>query len=138
MKKIMALFLTFMLLGSQMGFAVSVHICGGLISKQSVSLLKADLSCGMENMNAKCESSPSAKNISKKSCCQDQTQVIQVKDNFNQKNNVSSNQVEFIQLYTLIASGLLSLEKESVSDFQISPPPLIKNNTQILFQTFLI
>ena len=121
MKKIMALFLTFMLLGSQMGFAVSVHICGGLISKQSVSLFKADLSCGMEN------------NMILKIKNQDQTQVIQVKDNFNQKNNVSSNQVEFIQLYTLIASGLLSLEKESVSDFQISPPPLIKNNTQILF-----
>lgn len=134
----MALFLTLLLLSSQVGFAVSVHYCGSFIADKSISLLESDLSCGMENIETVCKTSILTDQISNKSCCQDQSEVFQVKDNFNQKNNVSNNQIEFIQLYTLIASGLLSLEKESVADFQISPPPLIESNTQILFQTFRI
>ncbi|NOG57159.1 MAG: hypothetical protein HND54_05430 [Bacteroidetes bacterium] len=137
MKKIMALFLSLILLSSQVGFAVSVHFCGGFISESSISLAKANLSCGMESVGSStCEATKHHDQFSKQSCCKDQSQVIQVNDNFNQKNNISNNQIDFIQLYTLIESGLLTLEKVSVADYQIPPPPLIKGNSQILFQIF--
>jgi hypothetical protein len=134
----MALFLSFLLLGSQMGFAVSVHYCGGHISESSISLMEAKLGCGMESMEAVCETANTENQLSEKSCCRDQSQLIQVEDDFNQKQKLSKDQISFVQLFTLISNGIVVLDQESISPIQPSPPPLVKNNAQVLFQTFLI
>lgn len=134
----MALFLSFLLLSSQVGFAVSVHYCGDKIADSSISLLQEELSCGMEASTSICESMPTADQVSEKSCCQNRSQLVQLEDDFNQKNSVSTTNISLVQVFTLVANEIVTIDQTVVSEFQVPPSPLVRSNPQVLFQTFLI
>ena len=74
MRTLISLSLAILIFGSNFGYALNIHYCGGEISK--VSFVFNPKNCGMEN---KKESEvPSKKELSKKSCCEDNTLVYQI------------------------------------------------------------
>ena len=81
---LISLSLAILIFGSNFGYALNIHYCGGEISK--VSFAFNPKNCGMENKKE--NDIPSKKELSKKSCCEDNTLVhqgqystkVQVKD----------------------------------------------------------
>ena len=74
----MALFLSLLLLGSQVGFAVSTHFCGGEISERAISLVGSTVGCGMENQESSCSMGKiSDDTFSEKSCCDNESHIYQ-------------------------------------------------------------
>jgi hypothetical protein len=137
-KKILALFLSLILLSSQVGFAVSTHFCGGEISERAISLVGSTVGCGMESQESICNTVKISDDaISKKSCCDDESQVFQLKQDFNKKHNSIDLETTFISLF-LTNYTLLFNTEEKVEYANIPPPPLIQQNSQVLFQTFLL
>lgn len=134
----MALFLSLLILGSQVGFAVSTHFCGGEVSDRVISLVGSKVGCGMESQESSCSRVEiSDDNISEKSCCDDESHVYQLKEDFNKKYNSIELETTFIRLF-LTNYTLLFNTEEKVVHTNIPPPPLIQQNSQVLFQTFLL
>ena len=73
MRTLISLSLAILIFGSNFGYALNIHYCGGEISK--ISFAFNPKKCGMENKKE--NEVPSKKELSKKSCCQDNTLVYQ-------------------------------------------------------------
>jgi len=126
------------MLGSQVGFAVSTHFCGGKISERVISLVGSSVGCGMESQESSCSKVKiSDDNISKKSCCDDESQVFQLDEDFSKKQNSIELETTFISLF-LANYTLLFNTEEKVIYSNLPTPPIIRQNSQILFQTFLL
>jgi hypothetical protein len=134
----MALFLSLLMLGSQVGFAMSTHFCGGEISERAISLVGSAVGCGMESQESSCSMVEiSDDTISEKSCCDDESQVYQLDENLSKKQNSIELETDFISLF-LTNYTLLFHSEEKVVHTNIPPPPLMQQNSQVLFQTFLL
>lgn len=136
MKKAIALFMSFLLLGSQVGFSVAIHYCGGEISDRSISIIEEKVSCGMESLENDCPSM--AYGISEKSCCEDESSVYQLDEDFQKKLRSFEVETEFLAVFA--AHYFLLFDKEeTIEDYtKLPPPPLIQQNNQVLYQTFLL
>ena len=138
-KKIFALFLSFLMLSSQVGFAISTHFCGGEISGRAISLVGSELGCGMEAIESSCSIDiNNAKSVSEKSCCDDESEVFQLRENFNKKQSKIEVDASFLKVFLAITSLLFEIEEDKENYTKLSSPPLIQKNTQVLFQTFLL
>ena len=136
MKKLIALFMAFVLLGSQVGYSIATHYCGGEVSDRAISLLGEELGCGMESMENSCASTNNG--ISEKSCCDDESSVYQLNEDFQQKQRSIESQTNFLAVFAI--NYFLLFDTEQVAEnYQVPPqPPLIQQNTQVLFQSFLL
>ena len=72
-RTLISLSLAILIFGSNFGYALNIHYCGGEISK--ISFAFNPKKCGMENKKE--NEVPSKKELSKKPCCQDNTLVYQ-------------------------------------------------------------
>tara|TARA_R110002111_G_scaffold246014_1_gene308502 strand:- start:920 stop:1339 length:420 start_codon:yes stop_codon:yes gene_type:complete len=139
MKQIIALFLSLLMVGSQVGFAVSTHFCGGDVFARAVSLVGAEVDCGMEvSQESSCSMvTNSGLSISEKSCCDDENHIYQLKEDFNKKQNSVDFETAFVSLF-LANYSLLFNSTEKVVTSYIPPSPLLIKDSQVLFQSFLI
>ncbi len=135
MRKIISIVLALLFLGSNLGFSMDTHYCGGHAIKSALSFGAHDYDCGMENAVSACESQNTVK---KMDCCDNEHQLIQLDDNLNATSlNLEINPlfvVAFVQVF--IQNTLQIQEKtELIPDFS---PPLPPQSRQVLYQTFLI
>jgi|GEM_PF-1509850 len=138
-KKIMAVFLTFLMLSAQVGFAVSTHFCGGEVSDRAFSLIARELNCGMDTMESSCSIDLNRSNsISETSCCDNESDVFQLRENLNKKQSTVKVELSFFKLFLATSVFLFENHEEVVVFHQLPPPPLIQQNTQVLFQNFLL
>ena len=73
MRRFICLYLAILIFGSNFGYALNIHYCGGKMSK--VSFAFNPKNCGMETKKE--NEVPSKKELSKKPCCEDNTLVYQ-------------------------------------------------------------
>ncbi len=133
--KLMALTMAGIVLMATMSFTVDMHYCGDtLVDYSFVQQVK---SCGMEQeqITASCEKPM----VSQKSCCSDEQLVKKGQDdlktsfdklNFEQQVFVVSFTYSYINLFEPTVSTDIPLKEY--------PPPLVKQDVQVLHQTFLI
>lgn len=138
-KKVLSIFLSFLLLFSNLGFSMNTHFCGGEPIEKSVSLGTEMLSCGMESEDSSCGNSGSLQNsFNAVPCCKDINVFLQVDDELRLKWSNSSfqnlNLVAVLPSYNFIAISKAKIEFAFIK----YTPPLIKKNIQVLFQSFLI
>lgn len=136
MKKCIALFLSLLMLGSQIGFALSTHYCGGKVSGVAISLVEEKVSCGMEAMQEACASM--ADGISEQSCCDDKSHIIQLDEDFQKNQRFSNIETEFLAVFA-VHYFLLFDQPLKAKEYTKPPlPPLIQQDIQVLHQSFLI
>lgn len=128
--------MSLLLLGSQVGFSVATHYCGGEVSDRAISLLGEELGCGMESMKNSCASTNNG--VSEKSCCNDESSVYQLNEDFQKKERSIESQTNFLAVFAV--NYLILFDTEQVAEnYQVPPQsPLIQQNTQVLFQSFLL
>ena len=127
------------MLSSQVGFAISTHFCGGKISERAISLFGSEVGCGMESMDSNCQSTVGIKSsVSKKSCCDDESEVFQLRENFNKKQSTVEVELNFLKVFIATAVLLFETQKKEIVFTKLPSPPLIRLNSQVLFQTFLL
>ncbi len=135
MKKIIAISLALILLLSNMGFTLASHYCKGELASTSITLGTTATGCGMEN-NEPCDAEQNS--ISETSCCTNQLQALSIGNDYNQTVEANDLNTQFIIsfVYTFVINQYPETNTQSVYT-NYSPPP-IQQNTQVLFQTFLI
>ena len=134
MKQLLSFILSLVILITSMGFTVSSHTCGGRKVKTVVSIVNADVSCGMESKTNDCSTQPQIKN----NCCQDDFQFIQNHEDYTQQITVFDFSTDFIVAFI---NSYIELFETEISELDFftdhSPPPLIKN-IPVIIQSFLI
>lgn len=128
--------MSFLLLGSQVGYSVATHYCGGEVSDRAISLLGEELGCGMEAMQEVCPSMDSG--ISEKSCCNNENSVYQLNEDFQKKQRSLEVESEFLTLFAIHYCLLFNTEQTIEEHPTIPPPLLVQQNTQVLYQSFLL
>ncbi len=128
--------MAFVLLGSQVGYSVATHYCGGEVSDRAISFTEEKLSCGMESLQEECPSK--AYGISEKSCCDDKSNIFQLDEDFQKKQRFSDIETEFLAVFALHYFLLFNQSQKTEENTKPPLPPLIQQDIQVLHQSFLI
>ena len=135
--KIGVFFLALLLLFSSTSFSVSKHFCGGEVI--SISYYLAAEGCGMEAQKDICPADSQISQVSKKSCCSEETKVLQGSDFLEKTTKITpSKRVQFFVEYPCTElSTLLSATANSYQASVYRPPPLFTERI-VLYESFLI
>lgn len=124
---------------SSIGFSFNTHFCGGEAVKKSFSLGLHNPDCGMAIMEVECEKAPSKEDqLTKKPCCENQHQVIQLDKNAKiQSTTINANPIFVVAFIHAFIQPIFYADQKLVHHTDYSP--LIPDkDIQVLFQTFLI
>ena len=140
MKQFTAILLSLLMLASSTGLAVGAHYCGGKPVKTQLVIGHANIDCGMAKMQSNCKSpsSDDCKQIKRKSCCDNHYVSVDTDNTLNNKVKMSSLDVYFLVALIYTNFGIDPFGRELNTVCSYYSPPLLKRDTQILFQTFLI
>ena len=135
MRRLISLSLAILIFGSNFGYALNIHYCGGEISK--VSFAFNPKNCGMETNKE--NEVPFKKELSKKSCCEDNTLIFQgqypIKDQVNNwTNNLSLKKILPLKPYRF------QLETFFVKDNSTKwgpPPPTLSKQLFLHHQSLI-
>ncbi|PHN92351.1 hypothetical protein CSC80_15420 [Maribacter sp. 6B07] len=131
--KFISVVMAVVVLLSTMSFSVDMHYCGDMLV--DFSIMEQVKTCGMEIVKTDCENTT----ITEKSCCTDTQLVIEgaesIKVSFDQ---LSFDQQVFVATFTYSYINLFQGIDSKKFSFKDYPPPFVKQNVQVLHQTFLI
>ncbi len=126
------------MLASNIGIAANTHFCGGEAVKHTLSLGLEHLDCGMDEGPKTCSSQSGHDQINAKPCCDNQHELIQLDEDVTLvQPSLELNKtfvVAFIHSFVVQFFPI----NERVSFYPNYSSPLLKQNVQVLFQSFLI
>jgi len=134
--KSMAFFMAVVVLMTTMSFTVDIHYCGDTLV--DFSLYQKAEGCGMEKAQASkiaCENPM----LSQKSCCSDEQIVKQGQDDLKVSfDKLTFDQQVFVASFTYTYINLFEGTTSKEVPFTDPSPPFIRQDLQVLHQTFLI
>ena len=133
--KCMAVFMATVVLMTTMSFTLEMHYCGD--SLVDFSFLHQVESCGMEKAQGitNCETST----VSEKSCCTDKQLIIEGQEDLKVSfDYLTLEQQVFVASFTFSYISLFEGIESNKVLFVDYSPPFVKQDVQVLHQTFLI
>ncbi len=119
--------------------AKSTHFCGGLEMLSELSLNASHINCGMEQKSHDCDSEEDHQNhFNSNNCCDNEFEILHMDEDFSITKASINLHLDFAVAfaYTFIFSG--SIVEPIHTDLPDYSPPILKQDHQVLFQTFLI
>ncbi|HAD97357.1 MAG TPA: hypothetical protein DCG19_08115 [Cryomorphaceae bacterium] len=138
MKKAFSIFLAILMLASNIGIASNTHFCGGEAAEHTLSLGIEHLDCGMAETEQSCSSEDGHDQLNAKPCCDNQHELLQLDEDATLLQQAPEINKTFIAafIHTFVVQVFSFEKKES---FYLNYfPPLLKQDIQVLFQSFLI
>jgi hypothetical protein len=135
-KKAASIFLSLLILVSSMGISFSTHYCMGRAVESELMIGMHELSCGMMDMDASCETA--GVNIMAPGCCDNEFLSIDIEDDYQVVKTEISLEAKFLFAftYTFLFNQLQNTEP-IVAHTDLHPPPL-EQDYQSMYQAFLL
>ncbi|NND63250.1 MAG: hypothetical protein HKN48_08660 [Flavobacteriaceae bacterium] len=135
MKRVVALFMSFLLLLSSSGIAYAQHFCGEFEMMAQITLGEKHLSCGMAMPMTSCDS----EEMEDHGCCDNEYTQVETDDTFAKVSFEFNFDLDFIPapVSNFYTAEVIKLPRDNTSYFQYRPPPP-KENIWVLYETFLI
>ncbi|SEC46153.1 hypothetical protein SAMN05192540_3232 [Maribacter dokdonensis] len=131
--KFISVVMAVVVLLSTMSFSVDMHYCGDMLV--DFSIMEQVKTCGMEKVKTDCENTT----ITEKSCCTDAQLNVEgaesMKVSFDQ---LSFDQQVFVATFTYSYINLFQGIDSNEFSYKDYSPPFVKQNVQVLHQTFII
>ena len=126
------------MISSQLGLMVGTHFCGGEAVKSELSVGKANLDCGMEEMGS-CENTDAKDSVESKPCCDNQYLSLDVDNEYNSQQNLTVDQLKLVVVATVVFFNWTEFfPLTETSNFADIPPPPLESDFIVLFQSFLL
>ena len=139
MKQFTTIVFTFLIVLMNVGLTFNAHYCGTEIADQSFSIGYDEVSCGMEKLMESCSSNSSSSHIQKKSCCKNTHLQIEVDDDYNSSNHLSSEiNLNFVVAFVVTYVQHYFTSNSSKIAYPKYVPPIPDHDVQVMNQTFLI
>ena len=139
-KALISILLVCLFLFANLQMSLGTHFCGGRAVESAFILADHSLGCGMEDEDEDCESHSAfdGYNFGQKECCNNDFLSLQLTDDFNKRNKSFSSETIALEI-SVIGYVNLHINTAFLSPYvPESPPPLLEEDIQVLFQTFLI
>lgn len=138
--KLMAIFLTLIVLFTTTSYSVEKHICGGEVF--SVSLFGTAENCGMESDYFEYIESNETCNFNalpNESCCQDESLLI-AGSTVQQDSGISfkTDKTYFLASYILSTNQLIEINADTSEQYKKYNHPLIVKDISVLYEVFRI
>lgn len=139
MKRVISIALLLIFVAGQINLTFAEHFCMSFKIKSSVMVGHGDLDCGMGEMMA-CDDEESTANgplLKAPSCCSNDYYSSDSDDHFNKSEPISGNELLFVAAFV---ESFLNIDPTNDEQYAVvaSSPPLIQQDRQILYQTFLL
>jgi hypothetical protein len=122
-----------------MGVAMTTHFCDGHAVKSKLAIGKANLDCGMADMDTDCKDKPkNGLNVNTKPCCNNQSQTLETDDYKNSGEVLIKFNVDFAIAFVQSFFKFILFTEVPKTSYISHPPPYSEKNIQVLFQIFLI
>ena len=133
-QKIMALFMSMVVLFSTMSFTINMHYCGDTLVE--IAFFHKAKGCGMEIQKPTTNSGCS---VEKKGCCTEKQIKIKGQDELNTSfDSLTFQQQQFLATFAYTYINLFEGYKANKTGFSEYPPPFIVKNIYKLDETYLI
>jgi len=127
-----------MILLSSVGLAKTIHLCMGMEMESAIGFSTTTIDCGMAKKKADCHSNADSTSKDEADCCDEEFELL-VLDQELQKSTLHLDySPEFVVslIYTFLGISIFPSEtNENYTDY---PPPVLRQNLQVLHQSFLI
>lgn len=127
-----------MILLSSVGLAKTIHLCMGTETESAIGFSTSHIECEMAKKKPSCHSEKDSSEHEEKDCCDEEFELL-VLDQDLQKSSLNIDySPEFVVslVYTFFGLSVFSTEKnENYTDY---PPPVLRQDLQVLHQSFLI
>jgi len=140
LKKIVSILLVILLFVSNTGFSIITHYCGGEAIVSEFTISHKQLSCGMAEDQSLLEYKSCTEDqhtICSSTCCKNQLETFQNTDEYRTVNKYNLN-CSSASLGSFYSDFNFIIGTEPLDDRAKYIPPLLKQNTIVLFQSFLI
>lgn len=97
-----------------------------------------ELSCGMMDMDAACESEENALAFMAPGCCDNEFLSIEIEDDYEKVSNKISLETQFLFAFTYTFLFDHQHDNEHLVAHSVHPPPLLGQDYQSLYQSFLL
>jgi len=135
-KQFISIFISLMILASSMGITFSTHFCMGRAVDSEIMIGMHELSCGMMDMDADCETN--GQNFMAPNCCENEFVSVEIEDDYQKVTESFSIETQFLFAFTYTFLFDIQNENEqTLAHADHSPPPL-EQNYQSLYQSFLL
>ena len=127
-----------MILLSSVGLAKTIHLCMGTEMESAIGFSTSHIECEMAKKKPNCHSEKDSSEHEEKDCCDEEFELL-VLDQDLQKSTLNIDySPEFVVslIYTFL--GISTLSTETSIDYTNNPPPLLRQDLQVLHQSFLI
>lgn len=138
MKKILSIAFSLLILLGNVGLAKTVHFCMGDEKDAAIGFSTSHVDCEMKKKTSDCHSQKESSSHEEEDCCDEEYELL-VLDQDIQKSQVSNDiSFDFVIAYVYTHIGLPFFSTDKNTNYQDYPPPVLKNDLQVLHQTFLI
>ncbi len=138
MKKILSVFLSLLILISSTGITLSTHFCMGRAVENEISLGMDLLNCGMMDEVELCRTDSDGQNLMAPSCCDNEFLSIKIQDDYQKISNEISFETQFLYAFTYTFLFDCQLNSEPSLALADHAPPLLEQDYQSLYQSFLL
>ena len=130
LNKITASALALLVLFSTLSFTIQKHYCGDFLVDISFTGVTHCCSMKMDTSNK----------VVKKNCCKDETHQFEGQDELQLSSgeNITLNNQQFLMAFLFAYKGLFLESYPKNGLRKVFPPPEIRQNYQIIYQSFLI
>jgi len=138
LKKAISIFLSFLLLASNVGFAINTHFCGGKAVKTTFSLGIHNPNCGMEEDETCSFQASNKTQLQSKPCCLNQHQLLHIDDAGKLKSlSIHINTYPIPAFLPTFFQPFLMLKQNNLLSLNFLHS-LPDKDRKVLFQSFLI
>ncbi|WP_375580200.1 hypothetical protein ABWH96_03955 [Marivirga tractuosa] len=140
MKKVISIFLLFIMLASSSGVTMATHLCGEHVAKMAITFGQTDLNCGMDQMEMDCtkENSHTGHQFQGKGCCENQYASMEFDEATTTKIVLKSIQLDFLVAFAYTYLGINPFAVDADTQYLNYSPPKLSQDIHVLYQSFLI
>lgn len=140
MQRLTSILLTILILLSQSGISMASHYCEGQLVESAIGFGHTEVGCGMGNRSSSSDKKDQNGGDSlNKNCCNDIYVDYDLDDEFKSSGfDVQKTNIKQVAVLVSVYLNKHVFEDKDQTDFTFYSPPLIKQDTSILFQVFLI
>ncbi|AGA80337.1 MULTISPECIES: HYC_CC_PP family protein [Echinicola] len=139
MKKAVSIFLLIVMLLSNIGVTWATHLCCGIAVKSALMLGNGELDCGMNHSELdNTDDSFAERTVVKDKCCDNHYTTIESDEAIFSKTSLNSINVDFFIPFVYSYLGIDPFNQDHSTVYTDYSPPLLKQDRQVMFQSFLI
>jgi hypothetical protein len=127
-----------MILLSSVGLAKTIHLCMGMEMESVIGFSTTHIECEMTKKKSDCHSQAETTNHNEKECCNEEFELLVLDQKLHKSIVALDYSPEFVISLAYTFLGISFFPTETNENYSEVSPPFLRQDRQVLHQSFLI